>query len=207
MIEGYEKDRYGVIKQISPQPFNYDLAYANAYNDLGVLNDRMSYLRLGLILGIIGGVPESLLDVGYGNGSFLKAASDIVPETFGHDISGFDIPEKSTFVEDILSRHFEVITFFDCLEHYHDISFVKDLNCELLVVSLPNCLYKSDEWFRDWKHRKPDEHISHFNEISLDSFMDAHGFDTIYMGNPEDTIRKNKDNTPNILTGAFKKRT
>ena len=73
MLDNYEKDSNGVIKQINCTPFSYDYSYADNYNTLPT-NDIMSHLRLGYIVGSLGKMPESILDVGYGNGAFLNLA-------------------------------------------------------------------------------------------------------------------------------------
>ena len=65
--------------------------------------------------------------------------------------------------------------------------------------------YFSDEWFEDWKHRNPDEHLWHFNDKSLNAFMDDMGYTKIAQSNIEDSIRKSDCEHPNILTGIFKK--
>ena len=45
------------------------------------------------------------------------------------------------------------------------LEFVKKLKCKYILISVPCCHYYSDDWFKNWKHRRPDEHIFHFNEI------------------------------------------
>jgi hypothetical protein len=72
-------------------------------------------------------------------------------------------------------------------------------------VSLPNCHYFSDEWFETWKHRRPNEHLWHFNETSLINFMNEIGYSKVNICNIEDTIRKHSHDYSNILTGIFKK--
>ena len=165
----------------------------------------MAYLRLGYLLGIIREPIYSILDVGYGNGDFLKACSTINIERYGNDISSYKVPEGSVFIDDILNHKYDVTCFFDSLEHFEDINFVKDLKTEYIYISVPNCHNFSDEWFKDWKHRREDEHLYHFNRKSLINFMDECGFDCIVISNVEDIIRRNNLNEPNILSGIFKK--
>lgn len=188
--------------------FNYDKEYVEArYNTYGITNDLMAYLRLGYLIGSIGKTPSEVLDVGYGNASFLRTASTLIKNCFGSDIPpAYPLPEGITFVEDIYSRHFEVITFFDSLEHFENIYDIKNLKCDYILVSMPNCHYLSDEWFEGWKHRRPDEHLWHFNERSLVAFMDSIGFNCLNTTNIEDAIRKPVDKYSNILSGVFVKR-
>ena len=100
---------------------------------------------------------------------------------------------------------YDVITFFDSLEHFEDIEFVKDLKCRVVCISVPYCHNKSDEWFENWKHRRPNEHLWHFDKDSLVKFMERMGFVLCSYSNLEDTIRKNPDQEePNILTCIFR---
>ncbi len=204
MLDNYEKDLNGVIKQINCTPFSYDYSYADNYNTLPT-NDIMSHLRLGYIVGSLGKMPESILDVGYGNGAFLNLAKNSTT-CYGHDISQYPIPEGVSFVENILENYYEVISFFDVIEHFSNPYFLKDLNCKYIVCSLPHCHNFSDEWFRSWKHRKPNEHLWHFNEESLVKFFDVQGYSKINTSNFEDVVRKTKEEYSNILSGVFLKR-
>ena len=206
MLENYIKQNNGVIKQVDiKNKINYDFNYVNnSYNFYGEKTNYMSYLRLGYLIGTIGYIPNTILDVGYGNGNFLKTCSEIIPNCYGNDINDYKLPKTVKYVSDILSEKYEVITFFDSLEHFENIDFIKDLKCDFIMISLPWCTYESDEWFEDWKHRRPDEHIYHFNEISLENFMKENGYQLINFNNIEDTIRKS-NSKKNILTGVFKK--
>jgi 2-polyprenyl-3-methyl-5-hydroxy-6-metoxy-1,4-benzoquinol methylase len=207
MLENYKKHNNGVIEQITKIKFNYNKDYINnSYNTYGELGMRMAHQRLGYLIGSLGFIPESLLDVGYGNGDFLKVASSIIPLTYGNDISTYPIPENSIFIDDPYNISVDVVTFFDVLEHFHDIYDIKLLNTKYILISVPNCHYFSDNWFDNWKHRRPEQHFWHFNEESLINFMDEIGYDVINTTNIEDTIRDNKMDYDNILTGVFKKR-
>lgn len=207
MIPNYEVTQDGVIKQIDITPFNYDTNYSDSR--YSIFNDRGNILnlRLGYIIGSIGYVPDSLMDVGYGNGDFLDCCKEFIPKLYGNDIvPAYPLSSDITFVEDITSQEVEVITFFDSLEHFPDIEWVKDLRCKYVVISLPWCYNGLDDvWFETWKHRKPDEHLYHFNEVTLYNFMKRQGFSMINYCNIEDKIRKDKTLSPNILTACFEK--
>ena len=180
--------------------------YVNTrYVKYGELPTYMGYLRLGNIVGSLGKIPDSILDVGYGDGSFLKVCQNIVPRCYGYDISTYPVPEGCIQVTDLTESFYDVITFFDSLEHFEDIDFVKDLKCNYTCISVPYCHYKDDEWFRNWKHRRPNEHLWHFDQTSLTNFMIRMGYELVSGSNIEDTIRKNKENEFNILTCVFKK--
>jgi hypothetical protein len=206
MINNYEYDQNGVIKQLHKTPIEYNQKYIDVrYNTYGVLNDFISHLRLGYITGSIGRVPLDVLDIGYGNGAFLSACRKVINNCKGYDISTYPVPYNCSIVTDIFAAHHDVITFFDSLEHYEEIYFLHKLQCNYICISVPWCHYFSDEWFTAWKHRRPDEHLWHFNDKALIQFMNFQGFECINICNIEDTIRKHSFSYPNILTGLFKK--
>jgi len=209
MIDNYEILHNGVIKQIdTTNKIKYDVDYISTYNSEGYAEKGlyMSGLRLGYLLGNIKKPIKSILDVGYGNGDFLKLCSMGIKDCNGHDISNYPLPEGVKFVDNITDRHYDVICFFDVLEHFDDITIVKDLDCDYVYISVPFCHNISDEWFKNWKHRKENEHLWHFNNDSLERFFWEMGYMTIFMGNIEDIIRNPADELPNILTAIFKKR-
>ncbi len=209
MIENYEVLENGLIRQINfvnkIQEYNVD--YINErYNQYGEKGPQMAGLRLGYLIGVLGFVPRSILDIGYGNGDFLKVCQQGIEECYGNDISGYSVPDGVTFVENIFNKSYDVISMFDVLEHFEDINFVKDLDCDYVYVSLPWCHNFSDEWFLNWKHRRPDEHLWHFNLTSITNFFNEMGFELLNYSNIEDIIRKPIDENTNILTCIFKKR-
>jgi hypothetical protein len=205
MLTNYKINQDGAIEQINKEKFIYDNSYANRY---AIFNTKsIENLRLGYIIGSIGKIPDSVMDIGYGNADFLNHCKNFINKLYGNDVEpAFPLPEGIEFVKNIKDKEVELITFFDCLEHFHDIEFVKDLKCKYIVISLPWCTKGNDDnWFQNWKHRKPNEHIYHFNEISLEKFMKRQGFSMVNYCNLEDKIRKDNSLSPNILTATFKK--
>jgi hypothetical protein len=102
-----------------------------------------------------------------------------------------------------LSRDYDVVVFWDSLEHHADLAFMHDLSCSLIAVSVPWCHEFGTPWFDRWKHRKPDEHLHHFSPAALRTFMQATGWRMIAWNNHEDTIRIPVDARENILSSAF----
>ena len=197
----------GVIHQKICNKIEYNVNYINdRYVKYGILSDEMSFLRLGFILGGVKEEIRSILDIGYGNGAFLRVANNLIPNCYGNDISGFPLPENVIFVDNIFNNSYDVITLFDVLEHFENIEFVKDLKCKYICLTVPWCHFFSEDWFMNWKHRRYDEHLWHFNSDSLDHFMQNMGFIRISNhSNLEDSIRKTDFNYPNILTCLYKK--
>ncbi len=201
MLNNYKKDEYGVIHQIEYKKYPYSIDYNKNYDKLGEISNRMSYLRLGYMIGSIGCIPDSILDIGVGNGSFISLASKIIKNCYINDITKIEI--KDTKWTDDLNIPVHTITMFDVLEHLEDITIIKEFNCKYLVLSVPNCLYGDDDiWFSHWKHLKPNEHLHHFNEISLARFVESMGYKHINSTGLEDIIREN-DCFPNIITETF----
>ena len=207
MLKNYNINQDGIIYQIEKNPIEYNPDYIEiCKSNYGQLFTHMAYLRLGNIIGSLGKIPTSILDVGYGDGSFLKVCKDIISKCYGYDISTYPVPEGCRKSLSIIEDSYDVITFFDSLEHFEDIEFVKYLKCQAVCITVPHCHNINDEWFENWKHRIPNEHLWHFNSESLTLFMERMGFVLISSTNIEDTIRKNptQDQT-NILTCIFKK--
>lgn len=205
MIKNYAKNEDGIIYQVNRELFKYDEFYLKHYENMGSLLQPTSMLRLGYIIGSVGKIPTSLLDVGYGNAAFLNSSRPLIPKLYGNDVARQLLPDGVEYVENIMEEKYDVITFFDSLEHMEDIEFVKNLKCNYICISLPWCHYFNDEWFESWKHRKPDEHLWHFNKESLTKFMTRMSYETIDICNLEDATRDNGEKYENILTGIFKK--
>lgn len=206
-MENYRILDNGVIKQINVNKINYDIEYANKYNNYNEKSNYLSYLRLGVLIGNINKIPNSILDVGYGNGAFLKACSNVINDCNGYDITNYPLPENINYAKSLFDRHYDVISFFDSLEHFEDISIINKLNCDYIIISVPWCHNLNDSWFLNWYHLRPNEHLWHFNDKSLIKFFEENNYTNIYISNFEDTIRKNStlNNYPNILSCIFKK--
>lgn len=208
MIDNYQILPNGLIKQINIKNTlqTYDKKYVDErYNQYGIKGYQMSGIRLGYLISSINKIPESILDVGYGNGDFLSLCSESKIKCYGNDISGYQLPPNVDFVDNIFNNYYEVISFFDVLEHFEKIDFIKNLNCKYIFISVPWCHNFNDEWFKNWKHRREDEHLWHFNETSIVNFFEEMGYKLLSKSNVEDTIRKSTDNTENILTCIFEK--
>lgn len=199
----YLKDEYGV-HQINAEPFVYDEKYCATYNTDAYVrgNEILQALRLGFVIGVHSSIPASLADIGFGNGAFLKRCKDVIPKLYGKDVSGIQLD----FVENVW--HYpkcDVVTFWDCLEHIQSLDFLHDIPCDTICISLPYCHFDSIEWFENWKHRKPNEHLHHFSPDTLTAVMGKYGWSAIATSHHEDIVRIGVNSLPNILTMAFKR--
>lgn len=207
MLKGYEMLSNGVIKQTDNTPITYDKSYIqNSYNVYGEKTRNMSYMRFGFIVGSVPQKIKSICDIGYGNGDFLNVCKEYIEDCYGYDITGYELDPKIKIVKNFDDICADVVTFFDSLEHFENIDFIKDLKAKYVCVSLPSCNYPmEDAWFDTWKHRRYNEHIYHFNTESLIKFFAENGYKVLKANNIEDVIRKDPNNKPNIITAIFEK--
>ncbi len=199
-----------VIHQTTYNKIEYNYDYSNKYNNYGEKGNYLGYLRLGALIGAMKEIPSRILDVGYGNGSFLAAAQTIIPYCAGCDLSPYPVPAGCHRVESLTDAEYDVVTFFDSLEHFDDISIIKALKSKYVFISVPWCptTDPTSAEFVSWYHRRPNEHLWHFNKESLAAFFAECGYESVLDGIPlEDAIRKNAAVAPkpNILTALFKK--
>lgn len=203
----YEVDRFGVINQLDPKPYVYDAQYVSTYDteEYRRQSDILQALRLGFVQAAHGRPVELLLDYGYGNGAFMKFAKQVIPTVMGYDLT--DVLVDGCFVMPRIMNA-DVITFWDALEHIPDLSFLRDLQAETIVISLPYCHFHTEglEWFNNkYKHRKPDEHLHHFNEFSLANLMSFYGWEKVAVAGQEDIVRVSAHGMQNILSMSFKR--
>ena len=208
MLINYKKFKNGVIKQVNivNKIKKYDINYVSErYDTYGERGMQMAFLRIGYLIGVVGLEIKRILDIGYGNGDFLNVCSNVISECYGNDVSNYPLSDNCKFIENIFKDNFDVICFFDSLEHFEEIRFISKLKTKYIYISLPWCHYHSDSWFKNWKHRREDEHIWHFNDNSLINFMLEMGYEKVKISNIEDIIRKSSNEYENILSGIFKK--
>ena len=149
----------------------------------------MSDLRWRFIQSQLGlSAGSRILDVGYGNGAFLKRARAADMEIFGVDLhtEDFGIP----VVDFDTPQDYDLVCFFDSLEHFPDFAPILRLNTRNVIVSIP---YTPDFILTaptKWRHFKPGEHLHYFSRTSLDAFMRNWGFPKrLREGYPEDDLR------------------
>ena len=111
MLENYTKLKNGLIKQKSyfSKKKDYNQGYVEErYNSYGEFSVRMSFLRLGFLLGAVNEELIKILDVGYGNGDFINCAKEFIPSCYGNEINGYHIPDGCEFVSDVFCEKFEI---------------------------------------------------------------------------------------------------
>lgn len=209
---GYVVDAWGVIHQTSLEVGQkYDRDYVRArYDTLPDRGRQMSMLRIGYLVGTLR-CFQNVLDVGYGNGDFLAAlrlwrAWHV--QGWGLDVSGYPLPEgcQEACEEDLCGKSWDLVTFFDSLEHIPDLGFIRTLDARFVALTLPFC--HADrlgiDWFKDWKHRRPGEHLHHFSLDSLTKFMRSRSFELISSQALEDAIRIPEGLIQNTFTAVYR---
>jgi hypothetical protein len=211
MLENYHQDEFGVLHQTTWKLKVYDQQYLSYYEGLHERTIKLGYQRLGWVLGLFRGLPCSVFEVGYGMGTFLEAAALAgVPLCAGYDVVHYPLPDSCMFMdwEDALARAWDLTVFFDVLEHIPDLSFLGRLRTATLAIAVPFCRWRElgDEWFRGWRMRLPDEHVHHFDPVSLRALLAHHGYRCTDMNTFEDGLRLRAGETgPNILCAFFER--
>ena len=180
----------------------YNAQYIRSRYDVYPTTEAMSYLRLGFVKAFA--QSGRILDIGYGNGSFLKKAAKSKFTTFGNDVHGADYGIRDVPLDEAANGSWDVVTFFDSLEHFSDLALPRAvaLHTRVIVVSIP-C--RPDEFpaRKGWHHYRPGEHLHYFSRYSLELFF-ANKHITASRSDVEDTIRgKLPSGEQNILTMAF----
>lgn len=166
---------------------SYDARYAYKYDHFPTR--PMSVLRWDLIQECLSLPAGSrILDIGYGNGAFLKHAQSAGMDIFGIDVHGEDFGIPAADYGDNAS--FDLICFFDSLEHFSDFENLRELRAPHVAISIPNRPGFLLDRPEAWRHYRPGEHLRYFSPGSLDRFMVARSFTRKrFEGYPEDAIR------------------
>lgn len=214
MLDNYEVDEFGILHQVEFTPITYDKKYISYYEDLSDRTIKLGYQRLGWVLGLTREIPHSVLEIGYGTGTFIEAAKVTgVADCAGFDIAKFPLPDGVRFVDwgEAMRSAWNLVAMFDVLEHIPDLSFLANLRTKYLAIAVPYCRWRElgadgDAWFRTWRMRLPNEHLHHFDRESLTALLIHNGFERITLNCFEDGIRLRPGETgPNILSGFFQK--
>ncbi len=189
-------------KMTGPIP-DYSSSYSKQRYDTYTTNDRMSELRFNLLTKVIKNF-SSVTDFGYGNGAFLQHCVKNGKTTYGFDISDYPTPVGSLKIDNVNDYEVDVVTFYDSLEHLPEmelVPFLRGLKTKYVCISVP--WYheeQGNEWFMNWKHRRENEHLHHFDSHGLANLLNSSDYKVLYLGNCEDVVRTPVDGLPNILT-------
>ena len=201
----------------------YDQAYVAKRYDRYPTTEQMSALRRNVFEHVLyieeaiscdrrfGFQRGSLLDVGFGNGSFIRHARECGWDAFGYDVNPTEYEGvRRKTLEEALAAEWRVMSFFDSLEHFAELIAARRLasRAEWLVVSVPLPPLNFVKEPTAWKHLRPGEHHWHFRQpwtLARVFSGDTTSARVVYASYPEDSIRgKLPDGQPNILTCVLK---
>jgi hypothetical protein len=130
----------------------------------------------------LGGINfGTVLDFGSGAGFFR------IHRPEGLHVDSFDImPVPQTGIQ---SRTYDLICFWDVLEHLPSFEPVKQMldmkKVKFVAATVPIVPDKEGFFLKDWKHYKPGEHLHYFTKETFELLFDSFGFRLIKHGTPE----------------------
>jgi hypothetical protein len=151
---------------------------------------------------------NSVCDVGCGTGAFLAEMDrrNWTAKIAGHDVSDYPLPQFIERVPEWSYREWDVLTFFDSLEHFQHLGDLNLVRAKTIIISVP--WYHPElgnDWFNTWKHKRPGEHLWHFTPGSLSEIFGKFDYRTVFIGSPEDAVRGSAPWGSNILTMVFQR--
>lgn len=188
----------------------YDDAYFANYQGLAespiakALNDFRASL-VTRYAPVSGQSSCSLLDVGIGDGAFLRRIDEF---RFWLNAEGCDVNpagvawliERGQLSSFEVPGSHDVVTFWDSLEHIRDPRPALAASRNYVIASLP--IFTSAEHAVASKHFKPDEHFWYFTRHGFVEFARAEGFDLVDVRATESALGRE-----DIETFVLKRRT
>lgn len=165
----------------------YDSAYFDRYAALAEtpIGRALNEFRAGLVLSHALGVPlgddlATVLDVGIGDGAFVRAANGPGWIVKGFDVNpaGVDWLNRFGLFGDLYRPEgWPVLTFWDSLEHIRDPGPALAQATAFAFVSIP--IFADSAHARRSKHYRPDEHYWYFTRRGFVAFAEAAGFEVL----------------------------
>jgi len=172
----------------STYPFDtnvYDEEYCSKYTkyDNTQLGVDLNKFRLEFVQHFIKRVNSpklKVLDFGCAVGAFCKIVAEHF-DSYGCEVNSF---YEKVWKEDVSGakyslsvpqEQFDVVTFFDSLEHVDDIKgLLEKLNVSHVVISIP---IVPKEKLPQSRHLRPQEHLHYFTTSSLCKFFSQSGYE------------------------------
>jgi SAM-dependent methyltransferase len=193
----YLPDENGFLKQQDIHPFDYSVEYKKAQST----DARMSWLRMGWLSA---NIPYddlktfNVVDLGSGNGVFIKESSKVFKR-----IVPFDLAGESITKEELYSTVWDLVVASDVIEHFNEIDDFWKIRFRYAFISFPEVPKRLS--LKLWHHYKPDEHIYALSLANVVKWAEKHGMELVACGVPEDMLRTRWDEKePNISTVLIK---
>jgi len=196
--EGYSVDRFGFIKQVRHDHFDYDIEYKMRQGT----NIEMSFLRLGWLAACISYEKMKqmdVVDIGCGNGCFVDCCENFFKNIYGYDVCGESITRH-----DLVTHRWDLIVMSDVLEHFEEIDELFGYHWQHAMISFPETpeVGSFGELLK-WRHFKPNEHIYCLHMRGIIEWMKEKDstVKVLQTGHFEDFIRTRWDaDKPNVST-------
>lgn len=179
-----------IIGQTFPQPENLQKYYSRYHGNRHGFTAGFRAWRQTKLLGRPSG-NGCLLDIGCGEGTFLRAAGKRGWKTFGteinskrHENSGLAIFESLAEIEEKCGvGTFEAITMWHSLEHFRNPLEILMAAYRLLapqgrlLASVPNYGGLQARFFgKNWFHIDAPRHLFHFDHAAIQAMLERCGF-------------------------------
>lgn len=182
----FEKDCHGFLRQVDPQPFTYDQDYVKKQST----NPEMSWLRLGWLSAHISyeKLREfNVVDVGAGNGTFVREASSVFCRIVPYDVVGESITD-----EELYTTNWDLVCASDVIEHFQFVDHFFAIPFHYALLSFPETPPNTLP-VQEWRHYKPNEHIYMLRSAEFRAWVEKNGCRVLAQGCPEDMIRRRWD--------------
>lgn len=166
-------------------PVVYGESYFQKYQEMDAseMAQELNRFRVNLALENIPDIkqPVRILDVGIGGGGFIKSLlkrQDVCParlQVEGVDINPFAINWlQQRQMEGSLDEFYDVVTFWDSLEHFRDPAVPLEAAGRAAIVSLP--IFRDADHALQSKHYRKTEHFWYFTREGFRRFAERQGF-------------------------------
>lgn len=185
-------------------PFTEQPEYGEAYFQKYVqyadttLGVALTSARVGLVSRYLG-IGESLLDIGIGDGSFVKARGG---PTFGYDVNMTAVGllrSAGLWWDPDQCDSINAVSFWDVLEHIEKPDAILNKIQSYCFVSMP--IYRDRNHIMTSRHFRPDEHCWYFTRCGLIAWFWERDFSCAEMNDME-TVLGRED----IGTFVFRRR-
>lgn len=175
---------YFECEQAAPEAV-YDQAYFDRYRAQAdtLLGRRLMASRVELVKRHVGDLALSLrrtLDVGIGSGAFIEAM-----EAQGFACAGYDVnpagvawlQARGTYADLYAAGPFDVVTFWDALEHIREPTEALARCAGWVFVALP--IFRDAAHVLASRHYRRDEHYWYFTRAGFRWFAEGQGFEVL----------------------------
>lgn len=231
----HSRDYIESLSEIDKGIYNSDYIENKVHGE-SEKSKRLNEIRFSFLSGFLGdGSARTILDIGYGNGSFLeylvkkRKELDSFVAIRGYDVSnengvdpyrGKELLKEVGILPNLRDFKHDIITMFDVLEHVNNPKqFILDTKANVYIITIPllhfewtteEDLMDIDGKFRNWKHRKPGEHYHFWTESGLRHLFESCGYDCFDQSYDENEVRVTTQmDYPerNVFSGIYVKRT